>query len=127
MNKVLIADDVKSTRLILKRMLDKFTGNWDYQEASNGEEALDRYFASEPDVLLLDVQLPEANGWEILETIRQIDKKTRIIMITACEEPEDVLKAVRLGADGYVAKPFDQEELADALGLIPAGYLAATA
>lgn len=113
--KILIADDVETTRLILKRMLLKLSDSWVIEEARDGEEALDSYFHFQPDYVLLDVELPELDGWEILQCIREIDKETTIIMVTASNEPDDVLRAKELGANGFVCKPFDTAEFADAL------------
>ena len=116
--KILIADDLKPIRMILRRILDKISSDWDIEEASCGEEALDRIYWSEPDIVLLDVQLPKKNGWEILSSVREADGKTMVVMVTASESPEDVQKAVDLGASGFVGKPFDQNEIAQALGVV---------
>lgn len=115
--KILIADDASTIRMVLKRLLQRLDGEWEISEADEGGSILDTYFELSPDYILLDVELPEVNGWEILSTIRDFDKDTKIIMVTASERTEDVLKAAELGADGFVGKPFDINELADALGL----------
>ena len=117
MKRILIADDVRAVRMVLRRQLNKLSRDWIIEEACDGEETLDCYFASEPDVILLDVEIPEADGWEVLQTIREVDKDVIIIMVTASDSPGDVVRAVSLGASGFVGKPFDPEELADALGV----------
>lgn len=116
MKRILIADDVKAIRMVLKRMVSKLSGEWVINEACDGEETLDHYFASEPDIVLLDVEIPLIDGWNVLQTIREVDSDVTIIMVTASEAPEDVMRAVELGASGFVGKPFDPDELADALG-----------
>lgn len=103
--------------MVLRRTLSQLSSEFSFIEAGCGKEAIDRYFLEEPDVLLLDVQLPGMEGWEILEWIRQVDQDVQIFMVTASGQPESVHKAIRLGANGFVGKPFDKEELADALGL----------
>ena len=79
--KILIADDIKSIRMILWRTLDKISSDWEIEEASDGEEALDRIYWSEPDIILLDVQLPKKDGWDILRSVREADKKTETFML----------------------------------------------
>lgn len=117
MKKILLADDVKVVRVSLRTILKRFPQEWDFFEGQDGSSILEAYFEHQPDIILLDVVLPEVDGWEILRTIRDVDEDVRIVMLTASDEPKDVLKAVELGADGFVGKPFDMDELADALGL----------
>ena len=113
--KILIAEDVKSTRMVLRRMIEKMPGDWDITEAEDGERALELYFQIAPEVIFLDVQLPKVNGWGLLSYVRRSDDETQIVMVTASKEAEDVQKAADLGANGFVGKPFDNDELREFL------------
>lgn len=105
--------------MVLHRTLLKLGEDWIIHEAADGGAILDAYFDFEPAIVLLDVELPDVDGWEILRCIREIDDKTIVIMITSSRTPEHVQKAIEMGATGFVGKPFDKEELAEALGVLP--------
>jgi CheY-like chemotaxis protein len=112
---ILIAEDVKSTRMVMRRVLERICKDTPIDEAEDGEQVLEMYFAQQPNLIFLDVHLPKINGWGILSYIRRVDQKTKIVLVTASKEPEDVLKALELGADGFMGKPFDTEELTELL------------
>lgn len=78
--------------------------------ARDGREALQMHLSLRPDLVLLDVQMPHANGWEVLSTIRRRGS-TPIIMLTALDEDVDKVSALRGGADDYVVKPFNPTEV----------------
>jgi DNA-binding response OmpR family regulator len=79
--------------------------------AIDGQQALERWEADSPDIVLLDGNLPKLNGFEVCRRIRQ-DSQTPIIMLTARGAEEDVVKGLQLGADDYVTKPFSAKQLA---------------
>jgi len=79
--------------------------------AVDGEQAIRRWEGEKPDIILLDAGLPKLNGFEVCRKIRN-DSDTPIIMLTARDEEEDVLRGFRLGADDYVPKPFSAKQLA---------------
>src|SRR5215207_740758 len=78
--------------------------------AIDGQQALERWEADSPDIVLLDGNLPKLNGFEVCRRIRQEDQ-TPIIMLTARGAEEDVVKGLQLGADDYVTKPFSANQL----------------
>jgi DNA-binding response OmpR family regulator len=78
--------------------------------ASNGQEALRLFDSEHPDLLLLDVMMPELDGWQVCQRIRGTSD-VPIIMLTARTEKEDIIKGLDLGADDYLIKPFDTGEL----------------
>lgn len=80
--------------------------------AEDGEEALATMEPGAFDIVLLDVMLPKQNGFEVLEASQETDFDAPILMLTARGEQENILKGFGLGADDYVTKPFDAEELA---------------
>ncbi len=79
-------------------------------EASDADEALRRFAADRPDLVILDVMLPVMDGWTVLAKLRQ-RKTTPVIMLTARDEVQDRIKGLDCGADDYLAKPFAMEEL----------------
>lgn len=84
-------------------------------EASNGREALPVIQNLKPDVVLMDVNMPEMDGIEAVEQVRSTSLPVRILMLTISEHEEDLLAAIRLGADGYILKNTDPEELRKAI------------
>ena len=87
--------------------------------ASGGKEGLQKALTGEFDLILLDVMLPEMNGFDICNQVREHDRKQAIIMLTAKSSDEDIINGLSLGADDYVAKPFSvaQDLLHFELGL----------
>jgi len=79
-------------------------------EAFNGKQAIDKLRESTPDLILLDVMMPDLDGFEVLETIRE-HNNVPVIMLTAKGEEDDRVKGLELGADDYVTKPFSPREL----------------
>ena len=85
---------------------------FDVTPAVNGQIALDKYFNQGPfDVIILDVNLPEKNGFEVAEEIRKEDHRTGILMLTARASDKDRLFGLEIGVDDYITKPFHLEEL----------------
>ena len=109
--KILVADDEASIRRILETRL-KMVG-YDVVTAEDGEEAVDVYNKTVPDLVILDVMMPEVDGYSIALKIRQTDitKDIPIIMLTALGELDDKLKGFNSGVDDYLTKPFEIEEL----------------
>ena len=100
---ILIVDDEARMRRVIADYLH--IKNYRTIEAADGVEALEKYRAERPDLVLLDVMMPLMNGWDVCRTIRQTDS-TPIIMLTARSEEEDELQGFELGADEYITKPF---------------------
>lgn len=90
-------------------------------EASNGREAIDAFRSHRPDVTLMDLQMPEADGLEAIEAIRREFPEARIIVLTTYSGDTRVLRALKVGARGYVLKGYVHKELLDAIRAIHAG------
>jgi DNA-binding NarL/FixJ family response regulator len=90
-------------------------------EASNGKEAIDAFRSHQPDVTLMDLQMPEVDGLEALETIRREFPEARIIVLTTYSGDTQVLRALKAGARGYVLKGHVHKELLDAIRAVHAG------
>ena len=108
MGKVLVADDDKNICELLRLYLVK--EGFQVVLAGDGEEALARFSAENPDIILLDVMMPRLDGWQVCREIRK-KSECPIIMITAKGETFDKVLGLELGSDDYVVKPFDPKEI----------------
>jgi two-component system KDP operon response regulator KdpE len=106
---ILIADDEARMRRFMKMNLD--LEGYRVIEASNGLETIDRVREDLPDLVLLDVMMPELDGFEALRLIRETSN-VPVIMLTVRDDEADKVKGLELGADDYVTKPFSPRELA---------------
>lgn len=107
-NKILIVDDEKKIVEVVKSYLEN--SGYQAQEAYSGKEAMDIFEKEKPDLIILDLMLPDMTGEEICRALRKISR-VPIIMLTAKIEEEDILKGLNLGADDYVTKPFSPRQL----------------
>lgn len=106
--KVLIADDDKNIVELLRLYIEK--EGYLAVTALNGKEAINLFNKEKPDLVVLDIMMPEADGWQVCKEIRKIDD-TPIIMLTAKGETFDKVLGLELGADDYMVKPFETKEL----------------
>lgn len=113
---LLIADD-EITSLVLLESLVKSLG-YDFQSASNGYIALEKFYELKPEIILLDWNMPGFTGLELIELIRNAENEIEpyIIMITAKNEKESLEDALNKGADDYITKPFHPGELKARIG-----------
>jgi two-component system chemotaxis response regulator CheY len=115
----LVIDDSRTMRLILGRMLRDL--GMEVTEATNGREALSQLDAGlDPDVVLVDWNMPEMNGIEFVETVRKppYASTARLVMVTTETEISQISRALEVGADEYVMKPFTQESISEKLQLL---------
>ena len=105
---VLVVDDDAGLRESFHLILED---EYDVVDVADGRQALEVVRASQIDVVLLDIRLPEMDGIEVLERIKQIDEQVEIILVTAVKTVRTAVGAMKLGAFDYVTKPFDEEEL----------------
>ena len=129
---ILAVDDIATNIMLLKAVLSR--AKYKIVTASGGNEALEKAATELPDLILLDLMLPEMNGFEVCKLLRDKGKNTPVLIITAYEvirhlkadpalqdipvifltalhNPEDIVKGFKLGASDYVSKPFNHEEL----------------
>ena len=106
--KILLVDDDPNIRQLVKLYLEK--EGFEVEEADRGDTALEKFRQSPPDLMLLDVMLPGMDGWQVLREARKTSG-VPIIMLTAKDETFDKVLGLELGADDYIAKPFDMKEL----------------
>ena len=106
----MIADDSDAIRLVLKDILSigKHTV---VAEAVNGDEAVDLFFKTSPDLLLLDLAMPKKDGLTVLKEIIEKDSKAKIVLITASDDQKIIRQCLQIGASSYISKPFDFKEV----------------
>lgn len=110
-HKILIVDDEPNIVISLEFLMQQ--SGYEVATASDGEDALQKIAAFQPDLVLLDIMLPHLNGFEVCQRIRENSQWSRIkvIMLSAKGREIDVSKGVALGADAYVTKPFSTKDL----------------
>jgi len=107
-DKILIIEDEPK---LLVQMVDLLTHEgYEVISATNGIEGIRLYEAEQPNLILLDIGLPDTNGYEICKTIRQKDPMVSILMVTAKERELDKVVGLEIGADDYIVKPFGVDE-----------------
>jgi len=125
---VLIADDHDIIREGIKSILSARPEYKVCAEAANGEEALEYVGNFKPDILLVDISMPKISGLDVIERIKRVSPKTKVIVITVHKMGAYVLKALRKGVSGYINKENVVEELLPALSRVVSGktYLGAS-
>jgi len=106
---ILVAEDEPEIAEVISAYLER--EGFRTVRAGDGRTALDIHLALKPDLVMLDVQMPRMNGWEVLAELRRRGN-TPVIMLTALDQDIDKLQALRIGADDYVVKPFNAVEVA---------------
>jgi len=120
--RVLIADDHGVVREGLASMINRNRADMIVVgEASNGREALALWKQEQPDVTLLDLRMPEMDGVDVIKEIRATEKSARIIVLTTFDGDEDIYRAIRAGAKGYLLKDITREALMDSIRRVHAG------
>ena len=120
--RVLIADDHGVVREGLASMINRNRADMTVVgEASNGREALELWQQEQPDVTLLDLRMPELDGVDVIKEVRARDKNARIIVLTTFDGDEDIYRAIRAGAKGYLLKDITREALLDSIRRVHMG------
>jgi DNA-binding response OmpR family regulator len=106
--RIMVVEDEPDVRLLLRMLLED--EGYAVVEAADGEQAIARFGEAHIDLILLDVRLPKANGFEVCRIVRQTSD-VPIVMLTAHDDSHDVVGGLEAGADDYVTKPFVEREL----------------
>ncbi len=114
MKSVLIVDDSRTSRRILRDILERAGFNV-VGEAVDGREGFDEYVKLQPDIVTMDITMPVVDGIESLKLIKKNNPNAKVVMITAAGQKEKMMEAVKFGAAEFVAKPFVEETVIDAL------------
>jgi DNA-binding response OmpR family regulator len=106
--RILVLDDDSDIRDLLRVLLER--AGFSVEEAADGKAGLRAFYATSPDLVLLDVSMPELDGWKTLERIRDLSD-VPVIMLSARSAELEKVRALQAGADDYVTKPFGRQEL----------------
>ena len=121
MTKVAVVDDHGVVLAGLKFVLSRAEGMEVVATAESAEDILGFYEKAKPDVLLLDIRMPSVSGLDALETLRKSHPDAKVAMLTTSELEEDIFRALKLGANGYIPKDSRPSEIANAVKAIAAG------
>lgn len=116
---ILVVDDSGFARRTLRQMLEA-EGNT-VEEAANGNDALERYFLSRPDLVLLDLVMEGMPGMDVLARLRELDPNARVVVATADVQSTTRAAAQAAGAVGFLNKPFDAKQVVEVLSNVLAG------
>lgn len=111
-SKVLIADDDKAIQESLELIL---SDKYQISIANDGEEALNKAKSIQPDIVLLDIKMPRANGLQALKNLKQLSPNLAVIIITGYNSVEIAVEAIKLGALDYILKPFSKDQILKAV------------
>ena len=105
--KILVIDDEEDIRLVVTTRLER--AGYATIVAADGREGLRHFYNERPDLVILDVAMPEMDGWQVLERLREVSN-VPVLMLTAAAQERDKVRGLRGGADDYITKPFSGEE-----------------
>lgn len=113
----MIVDDNAFARMMIKEIIESH-GYRVVGEASGGFEAIEMYSKLKPDVVTMDITMPDINGIEVVKAIISNDRKAKIIMISALGQPEPIIRALKAGAIDFLAKPFKKDRVKQAISQV---------
>lgn len=113
MAKILVVDDAEFLRVRISKMLS--SEGHEIIEAENGLKAVETYKSAQPDLVLMDITMPEMDGLAALREIRNYDSAAKVVMLTALGQESVVLEAIKAGARDFVVKPFEKERVLSAI------------
>lgn len=113
MIQILLVDDAIFMRDMLKQIIKRDT--IDIIEAADGKEAIDQYVANRPDLVFMDITMPDMDGIAALRQIKEIDPACKVVMCTAMAQQNVVVEAMQAGAKDYIVKPFNAAKIQSVL------------
>ena len=114
MAKVMICDDAAFMRMMIKDILTK-NGYNVVGEAENGAKAVEKYQELKPDLVLMDITMPEMDGIQALKAIKAVDPSATVIMCSAMGQQAMVIESIQSGAKDFIVKPFQQDRVLEAV------------
>lgn len=117
--RVVVVDDSKMSRKILRNILEE-NGYAVVEEATDGEEAIAAYMQYKPDIITLDITMPKLDGIGALKEIMAADKNAKVVMISAAGQQQKIIEALKLGAEKFITKPFEQSEVVNCINAMMA-------
>lgn len=110
MAKILIVDDSRTSRKVLRGILEE-GGHEIVDEAANGQEGVQKFQACKPDIVTMDITMPVLDGMEALKMIKALKPDMKVVMVTAAGQKNKMIDCIKLGANEFLTKPFDKEEI----------------
>lgn len=110
MAKILLVDDAAFMRMMIKDTLSK-NGYTDLYEAADGAQAVERYVEVSPDLVIMDITMPNMDGLEALKAIRSKDPNAAVVMCSAMGQESMVIEAIKSGAKDFIVKPFKPDRI----------------
>ena len=114
MTRVLIVDDAAFMRMMIKDILEK-NGFEVIGEASNGIKAVELYKKDKPDIVTMDITMPDMDGIQAVKAIKEFDPAAKVIMCSAMGQQTMVMDAIRAGARDFIVKPFQADRVLEAI------------
>ncbi|PWI58373.1 response regulator [Sulfoacidibacillus thermotolerans] len=114
MANILVVDDAAFMRMMVKTMVER-AGHHVIAEAQNGQEAVALYHQHKPDLVTMDITMPEMDGIEAVKQIKSQDAHAKVIMCSAMGQQQMVIEAIQSGASDFVVKPFQEPRLLEAI------------
>ncbi len=113
--KFVVVDDAVFMRTLLRRMLEEIPEYTVLGEGGNGIEAIEQAKKHKPDIMTLDITMPDMDGIQAVKEIMKVSPETKIIMVSAMGQQSMVIEAIKLGAKDFVVKPFDKSRVYQAI------------
>ena len=113
-NKILIVDDASFMRMMIKDILTK-NGFEIAGEAENGAKAIEKFKELQPDLVIMDITMPEVDGIQAVKEIKKIDPDSKIVMCSAMGQQAMVIEAIQAGAKDFIVKPFQADRVIEAV------------
>lgn len=112
--KIMIVDDAQFMRLMIRDIVTSM-GHEVVAEAENGEDAVAIYKELKPDLVTMDLVMPKMSGIEGLKAIKEFDGNAKVIVVSAIDQRESLMEAIRLGASDFIVKPFEEARVESAI------------
>lgn len=110
MAKILVVDDAAFMRMMVKDALSK-GGYTDVEEAVDGADAVEKFKATSPDLVIMDITMPNMDGLDALKAIKEVNPDAAVVMCSAMGQESMVIEAIRSGAKDFIVKPFKQDRI----------------
>jgi len=117
MAKIMLVDDAAFMRMMIKNALMQ-NGYSDFVEAQDGAEAVKKYEEEKPDMVVMDITMPNMDGLQALKKIKESDASARVVMCTAMGQESMVVDAIKSGAKDFIVKPFNAERIVHTVNAI---------
>lgn len=117
MAKIMLVDDAAFMRMMLKKALTE-SGYSDFVEAQDGADAVKKYGEEKPDMVIMDITMPNMDGLQALKKIREMDPAAKVVMCTAMGQESMVVEAIKSGVKDFIVKPFNNERIVQAVNAV---------